>query len=154
MIRSQKATYRRAVCKRLERILANEFTTPTLITLQCSSAVRVPQALAKKIFSNWKYQAQRVTSRPFKYIKIIDYGSFPLPGIVFYVIADLPVDLSQKICDAWYMGRATAALLDASGFDKVADSIMRQDLNDMGVHPRMWSYCARSLQSTTAPLAQ
>lgn len=97
---SQKATYRRAVCKRLEEILANDFASPTLITLHCSSVDGIPQAFAVKIFRSWKDQAQRVIGRLFKFIKISDYGPHPIPGTVFYVIADLQEGLSREICGA------------------------------------------------------
>ena len=154
MTRSQKATYRRSVCKRLERILANDFAAPTLITLQCSSAVGIPQALAMKIFRSWKGQVQRVIGRPFKFIKIIDYGPHPIPEIVFYVITDLPEELCREVCGAWYMGKAVAAPLDSSGFNKIADSIMRQDSNTAGVNSHLWSYCAKDFQSGSTLLAQ
>ena len=154
MTRSQKATYRKSVCKRMERILANDFAAPTLITLHCSSAVGIPQALAMKIFRSWKGQVQRVVGRPFKFIKIIDYGPHPIPEIVFYVIADLPEEVCQEICGAWYMGKAAATPLDSSGFNKVADSIMRQDSNTAGANSHLWSYCERAPRSRIAPLAQ
>ena len=144
MTGSQKAAYRRSVCKRLERILANDFTTQTLITLQCSSAAGVPQALAKKILRTWTDQVRRVAGRPFKFIKIIDYGPHPIPGIVFYVITDLPEELCREVCGAWYMGKAVAAPLDSSGFNKIVDSIMRQDSNTAGANSRLWSYCERA----------
>lgn len=154
MTGSQKAAYRRSVCKRLERILANDFTTPTLITLHCSSAVGISQVLAKKIFRCWKHQVQRVVGRSFKFIKIIDYGPHPIPEIVFYVIADLPKDLCREVCGAWYMGKAIAAPLDSSGFDKIADSIMRQDSSATGESSHLWSYCAKSLRSGSTLPAQ
>ena len=154
MTRSQKATYRKSVCKRLERILANDFPAPTLITLRCSSAVGIPQALAMKIFRSWKGQVQRVIGRPFKFIKIIDYGPHPIPEIVFYVIADLSEELCREVCGVWYMGKAEAAPLDASGFNKVADSIMRQESSEAGKSSRLWSYCAKGIQSGSTLLAQ
>ena len=154
MTRSQKATYRRAVCKRLEGILANDFASPSLITLHCSSAVGIPQALAMKIFRSWKGQVQRVVGRPFKFIKIIDYGPHPIPEIVFYVIADLPEEVCQEICGAWYMGKAVVTPLDSSGFNKVADSIMRQDSNTAGTCSHLWSYCAKDLRFDTVSLPQ
>ena len=134
--------------------MANDFTTPTLITLHCSSAVGIPQVLAKKIFRSWTYQVQRVTRRPLKFIKIIDYGPHPIPGIVFFVIADLPEELCREVCGAWYMGKAEAAPLDSSGFNKIADSIMRQDSNTAGANSRLWSYCERAPRSNAVNLPQ
>ena len=154
MTRSQKATYRKSVCKRLERILENDFTTTTLITLQWFSATGVPRTLAKKIFRIWVDQVRRVAKRPFKFIKIIDYGPHPIPGIVFYVITDLPEELCQEVCGAWYMGKGVAAPLDDSGFNKVADSIMRQDSNTTGANSRLWSYCERVPRFRTIQFAQ
>lgn len=154
MTGSQKATYRRAVCKRLERILKNEFETPTLITLQCTAIHGVPKGLGMKLFINWKRQAQRSVGRPFKFIKVIDYGPHPIPGIVFFVIVELPIDLGQKICGAWYMGRATAVPLDATRFDKIAASIMRQDVEAIGERPQLWSYCQKNTGPYSAPFSQ
>ncbi len=154
MIETKKATYRKSVCKRLERITADEFTTPTLITLHCSSAVGMSHPLAKKVFSSWKYQARRIAGRPFKFIKIFDCGPHPIPGIVFYVIADLPENICRETCGAWYMGKATVERMSPSVFNKIADSIMRQDSKPDGVHPRQWSYCAQGFRSSATPLAQ
>ena len=107
-----------------------------------------------KIFRSWKGQVQRVVGRPFKFIKIIDYGPHPIPEIVFYVIADLPEEVCQEICGAWYMGKAAATPLDSSGFNKVADSIMRQDSNAAGTYSHLWSYCAKDLRFDTVALPQ
>lgn len=147
----KRVIYRKSICQKVKDIVSKDFSNATLITLHCAAAVAVPPELAKKIFRGWVYQARRIAGGTFSFIKIIDYGPHPIPEIVFHVIVDLPESCCIEICNAWFMGEATAKPLNIQSFIEVADSIMRQNTETINSKCRIWSYCHKDHRPLYSP---
>lgn len=131
--------HRRAICHSIGRIISEGFLNATLVTLHCSSTVVMPSGLAKRIFKTWAYKIQRRLGSPFRYIRITDYGPHPIPEVIFYLVADLPLDICHTACGEWYMGKASVSPLDEDGVDKIARAVVYQ--SDMP-NAQIWSYCS------------
>lgn len=154
MVASQKVTYRKSVSKKLEGIIAKDFSNAMLITLHCAAPVMISPELAKKIFRGWANQAKRIAGGPFHFIKIIDYGPHPAPEIIFRVVVALPKTCCLRICEAWFMGSAFVKELDSEALIEIADAIMRQTNTTVGEGMRLWSYCGASHRRSLMPLKQ
>lgn len=129
--------HRRAICHSIGRIVSEEFANASLITLHCSSTVVMPPDLAKRVFKTWAYKIQRDLGMPFRYIRITDCGPHPIPEVVFYLVADLPLNTCRMACGEWCMGEASASPLDETGVDKIARAVVYQT----GIpNARIWSY--------------
>lgn len=143
--------YRRAACHSIGRIVAKDFTTATLITLRCTPAAAMPSDFAKRLFSSWTYRARRIAGSAFPFIRVTDFGQLPIPEIVFYVIADLPVSVCRAACNEWHMGDASACLLSEDGVDRIVRAVVNQSNVR---HNRIWSYCGSRGRPAQRPLEQ
>ena len=143
--------HRRAICHSIGRIIAEDFTVATLIALRCASAATMPPDLAKRLFSSWTYRARRIAGGAFPFIRVTDCGTRPDTGIVFYVIADLPLDICRAACGEWCAGEASACPLDEEGVDKIARAVVCQP--DMP-NAKIWGYNGSRGRPAQRPLEQ
>lgn len=136
--------HRRSICHSIGRIVSEDFTSAALITLHCSSTVVMPPDLAKRVFKSWAYKIQRGLGTPFRHIRVTDYGPHPIPEIIFYVVADLPLNFCRAACSEWCMGDASVSPLDENGIDKIARAVMYQTDRP---NTHIWSYCSGKRKS-------
>lgn len=137
----RETMYKSTICQRVAKIISEDFTSAMLITLHCSSSVVMPPDLAKRLYRAWKDIAQRIAGGPFNCIRIVDYGPHSTPEIVFFVVADLSLDVCMEARAAWYMGAASVDPLDDKGLDRIAEAVIQQT---SPTKARIWSYLQKN----------
>ena len=142
-----------ATCYSIGRIISENFaeSNATLITLRYPSSEVISPEIASQIFAAWSYRVRRYIGQPFRHIRITDLSQHSAAGVVFYVIADLPIDICRRVCSGWFVGDVSFSVLDEEGLDKIARVIV--------YHPyvpgaRIWGYSGGERSGKRKPSAR